>query len=43
MLWLGSARDLSSENVENYDPGRRGSPMGAVLRLLFPVVHRLLR
>lgn len=42
MLWLGSAKDQSAENVENYDPGRRGSPVGAVLRHLFPVVHRLL-
>lgn len=42
MLELGSARDLSAEYVENYGPSGRGSPMGAVLRLLFPVVHRLL-
>lgn len=42
MLLLGSAREQSAENVENYDPSRRRGALGVVLYHLFPVLHRLL-
>lgn len=42
MLLLGSAREQSAENVENYDPSGRWGALGVVLYHLFPVLHRLL-
>lgn len=42
VLLLGSATDQSvSQNVENNDPGRRGSPLGFVLYHIFSVLDRL--
>lgn len=42
VLLLGSAREQSGENVENYDPSGRRGALGVVLYHLFPVLHRLL-
>lgn len=43
VLLLGSATDQTvSQNVENNDPGRRGSPLGFVLYHIFSVLDRLL-